>query len=210
MKKKRSAVQGNVEDLWGTATFGVVLEQVPEVDGEVKMAPSRWREVVVEFMQSALEYNEEGVRAIRLSQQKTAASTITQGEVFVTSKLLTSQLEVGKEELQPREESFAEIIASLEREALELSKVGQEVAIGLGLLPPPPPSFIQSFVDGKELEIIAQQILERDLINEQLTLEGMYREEISMRKFIEHERFREAHKKRVLAIRHQCVEWEGH
>ena len=188
VRKREGIVKDSLEGLWGAASVATVIEQGPENDnGEIKLAPSRWREDIAGIILTAISYNEEAVGAILRSRE------LFEKNMQVSAKLdETNLVEV---ESEP---SIDDQIAALERDALELSCLGNAEMIELGIRPPARPEFIQEFVESKQQE--AQRRIEKkqELIFENESAIAMSAEEDSMRLFLDHERFFIYHNCRVM------------
>lgn len=189
VRKRERVVKDSMDDLWGSAAQGTEVEQVPEVDkGESTLAPSKWREEVGSTIVSALEYNEESVAAIKNAQIAFEASM----------KELDMKLAKESEPVVQFEPSIADQIAALEAGALELSRLGHEEMLELGILPPAPPASIQASIDLKEQQKLREMERQKEIVLEAECAAALASEDAQMRTFLADERFFMDHNCRVM------------
>ena len=191
VRKREGVVKESLDDLWGTAAVGTEVEQGPEDEyGETKLAPSRWREEVTGIVLTAISYNEESVTAALR-----ARDSINKIMLDVEKKLEDTSAAVVEADIEP---SIADHIAALERDALELSRLGSDEMMALGIQPPAPPDFIIEFMESKQQEAQRQKEKEEEIIREVAANFAMTAEEASMRDLIDKERFFIDHNCRVM------------
>ena len=198
-RRREQAMKDSMEGLWGSASLGTELEVTdPQVDGgEAGLAPSRWREEIGDILESALSYNEESMAAIAKAQEAFKASMHALEDKIAEERDKKPEL--------PREPTLAEQIAALEAEALELSRLGQEEMLELGLVPPAPPSFLQEYTDSKTLQARKELERQEEAAAEARCLEELAAEETEMRKFLDDERFFIEHNCRVMQREEELV-----
>lgn len=190
VRKRESIVKESLDGLWGTAAVGTEIEQGAEdVFGETKLAPSRWREEVGGIILSAISYNEESVLAALRARDSLDKIMLD------VEKKLENEAVVVEADAEP---SIADHIAALERDALELSRLGSEEMMALGIQPPAPPDFIVEFMESKQQEAQRQKEREEEIIHESDATAAMSAEEASTRDFIDKERFFIDHNSRVM------------
>eukprot|EP00605_Chrysophyceae_sp_TOSAG23-4_P002242 GSChrysophyteH1.ASY1.ANO1.2486.1 assembled CDS len=199
LEARQKLMRENIENLWFLASSSVEIEAVNSAPGDdyasSKLAPSRWKEEVTHNLVSAIAFNEESVAAVEANKKKFEEM----GETLVKTALEHAEEIRLEAQRKPKEPTLRDIMASIEQEALELSKLGQSEALGLGLLPVPAPYISHYEMDKKEAERL-RLLKEQELIQEEVCREAMGAEEQHVRKARQYELFVIEHKRRVAQL----------
>jgi hypothetical protein len=173
-------MRGSIEKLWFLASSSVQIENSSSAPGDdytsSKLAPSRWREEVTHNLVSAIAFNEESQSAVEINKAKLK----DMGDTLVKTALQHAEEVAAAAARKPTEPSLHDIMQSIEAEALQLSKLGQAEALGLGMLPAPAP-FISAYEKDKKDAERRRLAAEQELIQEEMSREAMWAEEEHVR-----------------------------
>lgn len=198
--KRQVQLQGGIEDLWMMASSSAEVQAADHegaaAKGEYsssKLTASMWRQEVIANLTKAVDYNEECVRAVEQAAEKFHEL----GDDIVESVKARMAEEEQKASAEPAEPTLEERLAAIEAEALELSALGQNVAIEIGMTPPPAPAYIQAYLSDKEQAELSRLEKEKEYAAEEACCRAMQLEEYQTRQVLDEEAFREAHAARV-------------
>ena len=198
--QRQAYLRGGIENLWVAASSSTEVQAKEEVSGaeysSSKLAPSMWREETMNNLAKAISFNEECMRAVMEASTKYHEL----GDEIVASVKERLAEEETKATEKPKEITVEERLRSIEQEALELSALGRNVAIEIGMEPPKPPEYIQDYLNDKEMAELKRLEQEKELASEESNLKTMQVEELMMRQFLEDLAFQEAHLARVAAF----------